>query len=169
MTSLLLSNLMLEILLWLLEIFEYLKKKIQFFRWVGEPTHLTHQPVVGWAELQKIWLTLKWVGLGSLVFWPGSWWANPCELGWLTLTCVGKHVLMFMLLLHIHLYLGLAQILFIVNTLSYAYFYIREINPIPSFSIYSIHKNHHLTKLYFLTFLYPLSRLLASFFILLEI
>jgi len=63
-------------------------KKNQFFRWVGEPTHLTHQPVVGWAGLQKIWLTLKWAGLGSLVFWPGPWWANPCEPGWLTLTCL---------------------------------------------------------------------------------
>jgi len=21
--------------------------------WVGEPTHLTHQPVVGWARLQN--------------------------------------------------------------------------------------------------------------------
>jgi len=21
--------------------------------WVGEPTHLTYQPVVGWAELQN--------------------------------------------------------------------------------------------------------------------
>ena len=38
--------------------------------WVGEPTHLTQQPVVGWAELQNFWLTIKWVGLGSLIFNP---------------------------------------------------------------------------------------------------
>ena len=38
-------------------------KKKWFFTWVSEPTHLTHQPVVGWAGLQKCWLTIKWVGL----------------------------------------------------------------------------------------------------------
>jgi len=27
--------------------------------WVGEPTHLTHQPIVGWAGLQNFWLTIK--------------------------------------------------------------------------------------------------------------
>jgi len=38
--------------------------------WVGEPTHLTHQPVVGWVGLQNFWLTIKWVGLDSLIFNP---------------------------------------------------------------------------------------------------
>ena len=47
-----------------------LKKNNNFFRWVGEPTHLTHQLVVGWAELQNFWLTRKWVGLGSLILNP---------------------------------------------------------------------------------------------------
>jgi len=84
MTSLLLSNLIGNIVMITRNI-SILEKKNQFCRWVSEPTHLTHQPVVGWAGLQKIWLTLKWAGLGSLVFWPDPWWANPCELGWLTL------------------------------------------------------------------------------------
>jgi len=44
-----------------------LKKKI---RWVGESTHLTHQPVVGWVGLQNFWFTRKWAGLGSLIFNP---------------------------------------------------------------------------------------------------
>ena len=38
--------------------------------WVGKSTHLTHQPVVGWAGLQNFWFTRKWAGLGSLIFNP---------------------------------------------------------------------------------------------------
>jgi len=41
-----------------------------FFMWVGEPTHLTQQLVVGWARLQNFWFTIKWVGLGLLIFNP---------------------------------------------------------------------------------------------------
>jgi len=48
----------------------WILKKKNFFRWVGEPTHLTHQPVVGWAGLQNFWLTRKWVELGSVIFNP---------------------------------------------------------------------------------------------------
>ena len=47
-----------------------IKKKKNFFKWVGEPTHLTHQPGVGWAGLQKLWLTRKWAVLGSLILNP---------------------------------------------------------------------------------------------------
>jgi len=38
--------------------------------WVGKPIHLTHQPVVSWVRLQNFWLTIKWAGLGSLIFNP---------------------------------------------------------------------------------------------------
>jgi len=48
----------------------WILKKKNFFRWIGEPTHLTHQPVMGWARLQNFWLTRKWVGLGSFIFNP---------------------------------------------------------------------------------------------------
>jgi len=36
--------------------------------WIGEPTQLIHQLVVGWAGLQIFWLTIKWVGLGSFIY-----------------------------------------------------------------------------------------------------
>jgi len=36
--------------------------------WVGETIHLIHQPMVSWARLQNFCLTVKWAGLGSLIF-----------------------------------------------------------------------------------------------------
>jgi len=38
--------------------------------WIGEPTHLTHQPVVDWTGLQNFWFTIKWVELSSRIFNP---------------------------------------------------------------------------------------------------
>ena len=58
----------------------YLNIWILIFRWVGEPTHLTHQPVVGWVGLQNFWLTKKWAGLGSLIFNPAR--GEPTHVSW---------------------------------------------------------------------------------------
>jgi len=51
--------------------------------------------VVGWAGLQNFLAHYKVSRVGFTHFQPGSWWANPCEPGWFTLTCLSppQHLL----------------------------------------------------------------------------
>jgi len=40
------------------------------------------------SRVAKFWAHHKVSRVGFIHFYPNSWWANPCELGWLTLTCL---------------------------------------------------------------------------------
>ena len=42
----------------------------------------------GLSRVTKFLAHQKVSRVGFTHFQPGSWWANPCELGWLTLTCL---------------------------------------------------------------------------------
>jgi len=48
----------------------------------------------GLSQITKFLANQKVSRVGFTHFQPDSWWANPCESGWLTLTCllnIGKH------------------------------------------------------------------------------